>query len=597
MATIAEAMTVAGQYQRAGHLREAEQIYRQIVQVAPGQIEAWNNLGEVCRTMGQLDEAAACFQQAQRLTTSPPHHHTTPAQMEAVQLNRQGIALFNQGRLNEAVSCFKQAMQIQPDRVEVHGNLGNIYYFQGDYEQAVACYQQAPRLEPEAAWIHNNLGNVLCHQGRHADAVAHCQHALQLAPGDAGAHNNLGNAFKGLGKLDLAASSYREAVRLKPDYHEAYNSLGLTLMEQGKTEEALAQCQKAVRLKPDFVQAHNIVGLQYQELGKVEEALVSFEQALRLQPDNPNTHWNRASALLLLGRFEQGWPETEWRYKKENVARRPFPQPVWDGSALGGRKILLCAEQGLGDTIQFVRYASLAKERGGFVIVECPESMLQLLASCPGVDQVVVFGSSLPAFDCFAPLPSVPGIVGTTLQTIPADVPYLFADPQLTKHWRQKLSSPRGFKIGIFWQGNPLNNRDRQRSIPLSRFAPLAQMDSVRLFSLQTDKGIEQLADGANKLPITDLGSKFATLMDTAAVVTNLDLVVTIDTAIAHLAGALGAPVWVLLPFAPDWRWLLEREDSPWYPGMRLFRQKRRGDWDEVFERITEEVKKLLVVG
>jgi hypothetical protein len=319
----------------------------------------------------------------------------------------------------------------------------------------------------------------------------------------------------------------------------------------------------------------------------LDDALVSYEEALRIRPDYAEAHWNRALAWLLVGNFEQGWAEYEWRWKEKHYPPRPFEQPLWDGSPLRDRSILLHADQGLGDTLQFIRYAPLVKERGGTIIVECQDPLLRLLGSCSGIDRLVARGSALPAFDVQAPLMSLPHILGTKLATIPADVPYLSVDAALVEHWRRALGSRQPFRIGIAWQGFPGNPRDRERSAPLAEFAPLAQVPGVQLFSLQKGPGSEQLSQAANRFAVIDMGAKTsADFMDTAAVMKNMDLVVSVCTSVAHLAGALGMQVWVALTFDADWRWLLQRDDSPWYPTMRLFRQTERGNWQPVFERM-----------
>jgi hypothetical protein len=321
------------------------------------------------------------------------------------------------------------------------------------------------------------------------------------------------------------------------------------------------------------------------------------EKILRLQPNVAEAHVNRGIALLLKGDMEQGWPEYEWRMRSVEwaAAVKTLPIPLWDGGLLRGRTILLRPEQGLGDTIQFIRYAPLVKQRGGTVVFECPKALKQILAGCPGIDQVVEQGLPLPAgVDVHAHLASLPALLGTTLSNIPATIPYLHADPALEASWREKLAANPGFKIGIAWQGNPSYRGDGQRSVPLTRFATLAGLPGVRLFSLQKGKGCEQVQQVAGQFSVIDLGPRLdetaGAFMDTAAVMKNLDLVITSDTAIAHLAGALGVPVWVALAFIPDWRYLLERTDSPWYPTMRLFRQSTPGDWNGVFERIAAEV-------
>ncbi len=306
-------------------------------------------------------------------------------------------------------------------------------------------------------------------------------------------------------------------------------------------------------------------------------------------PDHAETHLSRAVLWLLTEDFERGWPEYEWRWQAGCVPRA-FPQPRWDGSPLEGRTILLHAEQGLGDTLQFVRYARLVHERGGTVIVECQPALVRLLASCPGIDRVVARDEPLPDFDVHAPLLSLPGIFRTTLDNLPADGPYLFAQDESIVRWREELSGADGFKVGIAWQGNPLHQQDHFRSIQIERFARLADVPRVKLYSLQVGAGRDRLEEAAGRLPITDLTEKFVDFQETAALVRNLDLVITCDTAVAHLAGALGVPVWVTISAAPDWRWLVDRDDSSWYPTMRLFRQTRLGNWDDVFARVAREL-------
>jgi hypothetical protein len=292
--------------------------------------------------------------------------------------------------------------------------------------------------------------------------------------------------------------------------------------------------------------------------------------------------------LLLEGNFAQGWPEYDWRRWHKDVAR-PFPQPLWDGSPLKGRTLLLHAEQGLGDTLQFIRYSARVPRDGGRVVLECQPALLPLLRGLPGLDQVLPLGAALPPFDVQAPLPSLPGLFGTTADSIPAEVPYLRADPERVGQWRRELGPGDGFTVGIAWQGNPKNKGDRRRSVALSRFVPLAEVPGVRLCSLQVGAGTEQLA-GAD-FPLLDLGSRLTDFVDTAAAVSCLDLVVCVDTALAHLAGALGKPVWLAVASAPDWRWLLGRPDSPWYPTLRLFRQPSPGDWQSVFAQLAAALR------
>jgi hypothetical protein len=320
--------------------------------------------------------------------------------------------------------------------------------------------------------------------------------------------------------------------------------------------------------------------------------------ALRLDPQSASTHWNRALALLQGGDFERGWREYEWRWQRAGAQPRvSTDRPPWDGRPLDGRAILLWCEQGLGDALQFARYAPLVQRHGGRVLLQCPGLLRALFRTLPGVDHLLTEGEALPSFDVHAPLLSLPALVGTTLATVPAEVPYLSADPARVEAWRQRLAAVPGLRVGVAWQGNPHHKWDRHRSVPLTAFAPLARVTGVRLVSLQKGPGAEQLPALKDRLRVVDFGDEFGAsgpYPDTAALMRCLDLVVTVDTATAHLAGALAVPVWVPLSTIVDWRWLLGRQDSPWYPSMRLFRQTQLGDWAPVFDRMAEELRALV---
>ena len=347
-------------------------------------------------------------------------------------------------------------------------------------------------------------------------------------------------------------------------------------------------------LRPDYAEAHNNLGNVLLDQGKFDESAARFEQALALRPDYAVAQMGLASCYLVQGKYELGWPAYEGRLRLPGVEPQPS-LPRWTGEPLAGRRVLLVAEQGLGDTLHFVRYARLLKERCARVVLACHAALGRLLASHPDLDELFILGSAvdLPRSDFYLPLLSAPGAFHTTASTIPSEVPYLSADPELTDQWRRELAGIDGFKIGIAWQGSRGYRFDRSRSIPLADFAPLASLPGVRLVSLQKGFGSDQVA--TVDFPVLDLSGRLdevaGPFMDTAAVIRNLDLVVTPDTAIAHLAGALGVPVWVALQFSPDWRWLQGRDDSPWYPTMRLFRQTTFGGWPEVFERITKAIK------
>ncbi|HVX10533.1 MAG TPA: tetratricopeptide repeat protein [Pirellulales bacterium] len=602
-------LAAARHWQQAGELARAETAYRQLLTIDPANAELWYLLGTVCQPQGKAADALAAYQKSVSLK---------PGFAQAQ--NSLGIALAQQGRPREAEECFAAAVRAQPDFAHAHNNLGNALKEQGRRQEALAGYEQAVRLKADFAEAYNNLGNLQRELGQLDDAAANCRAALRLKPDMPDAHNNLGavysaqkrwedavasyrqalalradhaearsnlaTALREVGQVDEAIVHYRQALTQRPDFAEAHGGLAMALSQQGDLDGALASCEQALRLRPNLASAHLSMGFVLSELGRRDEALACCARALELDSDMPDAHKNRSLVWLLEGRFTEGWDEYEWRWKCPELPERPFPQPRWDGAPLEGRKILLHAEQGLGDTLHFVRYAPLVRERGGHVIVVCQRPLVSLLSRCEGVESVVAQGDALPAFDTHAPLLSLPRIFGTTLDNIPADVPYLCPLPELVERWHAELATTPGFKVGIAWQGSRTHRRDRGRSIPLARFAPLAELAGVRLYSLQKNFGQEQIAQVGFGDRIVDLSPRLETFEDTAAVVQNLDLVISCDTSLVHLAGGLGRPVWTAVAVVPDWRWLLDRDDTPWYPTMRLFRQARRGDWQEVFERI-----------
>ncbi|MES2792023.1 MAG: tetratricopeptide repeat-containing glycosyltransferase family protein, partial [Planctomycetota bacterium] len=500
------------------------------------------------------------------------------------------------GRLDLAEQLYRQILQAEPNHADAWHLLGVVSSQTGRHPAAVECLSKAISLNPRAAAFHGNLANVYSSMGKVDEAIKSFEQALRLKPDFIDALVNLGIARKDQGDLESAANSFRQAIRLKPDHATAHNSLGVVYRDQGKSDEALACYQAALRINPKYADAHNNLGNVLSDAARPDEAIASFQQAVRLKPDFADAHLNLAMSLLRAGNFQAGWPEYEWRAICQKPPLPVFPQPRWDGSPLNGKTILLHGEQGLGDKLQFIRYAPLVKARGGRVIVACNKILIPILSGCAGIDEFIpVPNGDLPHFDVYAPLLSLPGIFGTTPETIPAEIPYLFADPDLTRTWREKLQQTSGFKVGIVWQGSNMNTVAVRRSMGLKHFAPLSQIEGIQLFSLQRGDGTEQLAELSGPLQIDDfagrLDAETGAFMDTAAVMMNLDLVITADTSVAHLAGGLGVPVWVALPFVSDWRWFATREDTPWYPTMRLFRQTNVGDWEGVFERIAEALQ------
>jgi tetratricopeptide (TPR) repeat protein len=644
--TVAEAFALALQHYEVGNLLQAEQICRHILQADPGNSDAAHLLAVFAQSQGRLDEAIAYFQQALRfrpdfaearnnigntmflkgnLDEAAIHYrHALRLRPDYVEAhNNLGMALAGSGQPDEAIYHYRQALRLNQHSAETHNNLGGALLEQGKSGEAVACFQQALRLKPDYAKAHYNLGVALARQDRLDEAICCYQQALRLQPDSAEAYCSWGAALEQQNKVDDAIHCYRQALEVRPNYIEALNNLGLALERQDKLDEALACYQQALNFKPDSVVARTNLGNIHWDQGRFDEALACYEHALKWDAKSAHTHFNRARLRLLLGDWARGWPEYEWRWQTKECPGWSFPQPRWDGSQLAGRTILLLAEQGLGDTLHFIRYAPLVKQQGGTLMVECQPALMRLLAGVAGIDLLVARGWPLPVFDIHASLLSLPALLRTTIANIPAQIPYLHADCGLVEKWRQQMSEIRismfdvkkvrsdlkhrtsnaahTFKVGISWQGNPAFIGDRLRSVPLVHFAPLAQVPGVKLISLQKGPGQEQLAKIAGQFSVLDLSENLdeteGAFVDTAALMKSLDLVITSDTALAHLAGALGIPVWVALCWIPDYRWMLQREDSPWYPTMRLFRQTRRGHWDDVFDRLAAELRKRATYG
>jgi tetratricopeptide (TPR) repeat protein len=491
------------------------------------------------------------------------------------------------GRLDAAEQIYRQILALEEDNASVLSNLGLVFRAGRRFEAALCCFHRALELQPAFAEAHNNLGTVFESQRKLEKAIGCYRRAVELKPEFAEAYNNLGHALQATGRAEEAIDCFSRTLKLDPNHAEAHCNLAEVALSQARFADAAELCRQALALKPDLAEAHTNLGTVLMFEGEFDGAAASYDHALRLQPDHPRTHTNRALLRLLRGNFEQGWPEYEWRWKMGEMASPEFTQPQWQGENLHGRTIMIWAEQGLGDTFQFIRYAGLLKERGAIVVAQCQKALTKVLAGCRGVDRLVGRGDRLPAFDFHAPLLSLPAIFETDLNNLPTEIPYLLADQTLVANWSQRLEPVKAFRIGINWSGREGRGAFRKRDIPLEFFSELAEFPGVRLISLQKGAARSELS---SELSIFDPGQDFdqshGPFMDTAAIMRNVDLVITSDTSVPHLAGALGVPVWVALPLVADWRWLLDRADSPWYPTMRLFRQRSPGDWAGVFEKI-----------
>ena len=496
----------------------------------------------------------------------------------------------------------------EPARVHRHRAIALL--LQGRLAESEAASRQALGLRPDDVDAMNDLGLAIWRQGRPAEAEAiYCQ-ACALEPDDYRILTNLGLALSDLDRKDEAAECFRAALRVRPDCFDARMNLGIVLSDQGRFDDAVEWLFGALELRPDSADALQNVGMNLLRQGKWAEAIAYYERALERQPDFPEVHRNLAYALLCCGDFERGWPEHEWRLKCRPHPGARINRTFWNGDDFRGRTILLHAEQGYGDTLQFIRFAPMVKRRGGRVLVLCQTRLLRLIARCPGVDLAFEGSSYVPDCDVHAPLMSLPAIFGTTLATLPAEVPYLSVDSVFVEHWRSVLTdalaptgqavppAARPFLIGIAWQGSPANRADHWRSFPMAQYAPLAEVPGVRLISLQIDHGLDQIPALGGRFPIVERpGRRPRDFLDTAAIMTQLDLVISPCTAVAHLAGGLGVRVWLALCSAGDWRWHVGREDSPWYPTMRVFRQTTFGHWEDVFHQMAETLRRELAAG
>lgn len=495
------------------------------------------------------------------------------------------------GRLQEAESIYWQVLKIEPRNVDALHLLGTMACQVGQYAISVELFDKALKIKPDSAEALGNRGVALEALERFDEALASYDKALTIKPDYVMALSNRGNVLDALKRYDEALASCDKALTINPDHADAHCNRGVALEALKRYDEALASYDRALEIKPDFAKALRNRGNALQALKRYHEALVCYDKALTIRPDDAEAHWNASLCLLVTGDFERGWKEHEWRWKWNDFtsARRSFPQPQWLGREdLAGKTILLHFEQGLGDTIQFSRYARALARKGARVILEVQPTLKSLLSELEGTYQVVGLGEALPEFDFHCPLLSLPLAFDTRPETIPAEVPYLSAAAAMVGKWERRLPRKDAPRVGIAWSGSPGHKNDRNRSIALGRLA--AAFAGLGVAPVSVQNMVRPEDESALAADILHFGAELEHFSDTAAVVSLMDLVISVDTSVAHLAGALGKPVWILLPFAADWRWLADREDSPWYPTAKLFRQPAIGDWDSVLDKLRQEL-------
>lgn len=560
----------------AGKFADAEANCRRMLQLDPNYPEAIHILGFLAHRAGDIGRAVEMIGRAFELEPKNAVYAHNLADLHA-----------SAGQLDRAEQLYRRSVSLDPQFVPSLIKLGIVYEQKGDVESAIELYEKAIRLSPQNASAHCNFADALMKLGRLEDAIASYNRAIQFNPNIAEAFCNRGLALAAAGKFRDAANDLIRSLQLNPSMPNASFALGNVLHRLGNFEQACQAWEYSIQLDPNQPVAYANLGLTQMNLGLYGKSEGTFAAGLKLSPQDADLVANHGLLLLTRGEFEQGWKDCDRRWETRaflNLGPK-FVMPRWEGEDLRGKRLLLWHEQGFGDTIQFIRFAEILKAELGVdeIIFACPQPLHRLLRSVRTIDQIVEPAPAAAPVDFHCPLLRLPMLLKTTALTIPSEVPYLSAPAELIEAWKNRLNPFQATRIGIAWSGSPSNSLNHLRSAPAQLFEPVSKIEGVKLFSLQKDS--------APPAGVIDLAPHLTDFAETAAAMMNLDLIITIDTSIAHLAGALARPVWTLLQFAPDHRWLIDRTDTPWYPTMRLFRQRTRGDWQDVFARLADELQ------
>lgn len=507
------------------------------------------------------------------------------------------LKLHEQGRLDEAEKIYRAILDEKPEHYDAQHLLGVIRHQQGRNVEALRLIGAALKAVPDCADILNNYGRVLAALSRHEEALTRFEEVLAVHADHLHALSNRADTLVRLDRGEDALAAYERILTLRPDHVATLNKCGGLNVRLGRIEAAIVCYERALAVEPARAELHINKGKAFRAANRFAEALACFDAAAQAEPGRVEAHWNAGLVRLRLGHFKAGWQDYEWRWRKADWAglERNFAAPLWLGAEpVEGKAILLHAEQGLGDTIQFVRYAPLLARRGARVVVECQAELTNLLRQVEGVTATVARGDTLPDFDLHCPLLSLPLAFGTALETIPSAVPYVHAPLARLQEWSGRLARMKSPCVGVIWAGNPAHLNDHNRSIPLRDFASILSVGDVQFVNLQKTPTAADLADLERFTNVTSFADELQDFADTAAVIARLDRVIAVDTSVAHLAGAMGKPVDLLVPFSSDWRWLIDRSDSPWYPTMRLFRQSAIGDWAGPLDRVRRALAELV---
>ncbi len=592
--------------------KSAETYLRKAIQVHPDRGIYHHNLATILQSQKRLDEAISSFKVA--LTIDPEYPQA---------LHGLGTAYSAQGKFEKALECYDRVLQARPDHIGARINKGLLYYDHDRFMEAASCYQEVVLKDPDTPAIHLYLANAYRKMSLYLKAIKHYQLHLRLKSDSWDGISNLGESYLELGRNREALDCYRKLVKKNPESDQAWNNLGICQQATRDLKSAQESYLKATRLNPDEPRYYNNLGKLFLEKDCHEQALHCFEAALyrkrdysealvnlgvvhlekldhgtalrcfqnvlRMQPGNQYALWHRSLLRLRLGFLLRGFKDYEIRTQSNflSLRHRNFNQPLWDGAPNSNRVLLIHAEQGFGDSIQFARFLPLVKDRVLKLYLECHDSLQRLFSQFLPAEQIFHPGETLPKFDCHCPLPSLAHVFSTELTTIPSAGGYLKASRE-TKPGLKNLLQVDSYpllRVGIVWAGNPSHRNDLRRSCAMENYLTLLGVAGTRLYSLQVEDKPHRLKTILN-YPIKDLSPVLNDFEDTAQAIQHLDLLISVDTSVAHLAGAMGCPTWLLLPYSPDWRWLLDREDSPWYKSMRIFRQNSPGDWHELFSRV-----------
>ncbi len=581
--TLAALLKEAVALHQAGRLADAEKIYRQILTIEPDHFDGLHLLGVISAQSGRYADAVERISAALKLN---PNHFNA--------LCNCGNAQLALARFENALASYDRALALRPDAVDACLNRGNALHALGRHGEALASYDRVLMLQPAHTEALVNRGVTLSTLERFEEALASCDRALALDANLAEALLNRGLALHRMKRFEEALASCDRALEARKDYEQARYNRANTLLALGRFEAALESYDREIALRPNHAEAHLNRGVVLEKLQRFDAALASYGRATALRPDFAEAHYNEALCRLLTGDLSGGWQRHEWRWETAQLKRerRRFPQPLWLGSGdVVGKTIMLHAEQGFGDTIQFCHYASLVAERGARVILEVQEPLRDLMRTLAGAPRIVTTGEPLCEFDLHCPLMSLPMAFGTELATIPSSAPYLRALSDAATHWGAKLPPKIRPRIGLVWSGRPAHLNDRDRSVPIDVFLSALSGVDATYVSLQRELRAGDAARLRGCGDVICFGEELQSFADTAALLENLDLVVSVDTSVAHLAGALAKPVWILLPYNPDWRWLLDRSDSPWYPTARLFRQGPSRALNGVMKQVHAELQ------